>query len=339
MKVGIGLYPGISLMKHSCDPVAESYFDPTSFNIVRAVKPIKTGDEISISYRLPFYKYPNFDERQGLLSKRFFIKCNCARCAMEAPLLNKLSATTLRAYYPMACLSCKQVITTKCIIEGDRITQPRVELICTGCQMDVELKDMLLRYHKVSNILQMCQKRVSKIEVIASANIDEDKKEKLIWDQKTVDKATKVKALREILLEMDECDRMLREELVWRQSVHLADVFLEAGTKCALMEDWPNVEKYYTFYMEICENTLGVNTVEYALELINLADMKYALFKSRPLKGIARNCVVATEKALATLSTLPIITQKKVEGDEDYLVCKRAELQERAEGLKKKVLA
>lgn len=318
-------------MRHSCDPKVECFFDPTSFNTVRALKPIKTGEEITISYRVTYYEFPNLSERQGLLSKRFFLKCNCCECSFEAEILNELSATQLRTFYPVACQKCKRVITSKRFNENDHHSRPTSKFTCTGCNPpnDVELKELLLSYQKVSNLLQICKKSLSKIEEIASSKRSKDQSQKVY-------KTSKENDLKEEMFKIEDCVNNLRSILVWRESVHLYSLYRDLATKCALIKDWANAEKYFTFCIQIFENTIGCHNIDYSLDLITLAEIKTAVYKANPhLKGLARNCLVYCEKALNMISTLPIITQKKVEGNEDYIICKKIELQERAEGLKK----
>lgn len=73
---GTGLYIEASVLNHSCDPNAATvYFGPTL--VLKAIKPIATGDEITINY-VDFTLDPF--RRQTALLKSFYFRCLCHRC-------------------------------------------------------------------------------------------------------------------------------------------------------------------------------------------------------------------------------------------------------------------
>jgi SET and MYND domain-containing protein len=74
--VGIALFDRISLLNHSCDPNAVVLFDGAAA-IVRALKPIAAGDEITISY---VDRATDRFERQRQLASQYFFTCSCSRC-------------------------------------------------------------------------------------------------------------------------------------------------------------------------------------------------------------------------------------------------------------------
>jgi SET and MYND domain-containing protein len=74
--VGVALFDRISLLNHSCDPNAVVLFDGAAA-IVRALKPIAAGDELTISY---IDRATDRYERQQQLMSQYFFTCSCSRC-------------------------------------------------------------------------------------------------------------------------------------------------------------------------------------------------------------------------------------------------------------------
>src|SRR5690348_5100364 len=78
----VGLFPLSSYLNHSCDSnvgVKQPSYrgDILSF---RAIKPIKAGDELTISY----WEDPDVTTRRKELWRNFYFKCSCVRCIREA---------------------------------------------------------------------------------------------------------------------------------------------------------------------------------------------------------------------------------------------------------------
>lgn len=71
--VGVGLYPTVSLINHSCDPNADLNFYGDSV-IVRAVRNISEGEEIFISYGPIFYEVKQ-RHRHSQLKAVYFFNC------------------------------------------------------------------------------------------------------------------------------------------------------------------------------------------------------------------------------------------------------------------------
>jgi len=71
--VGVGLYPTVSLINHSCDPNADlNFYDDVV--VVRAIRNIAEGEEICISYGPLFYEVkPRF--RHSQLKGVYFFNC------------------------------------------------------------------------------------------------------------------------------------------------------------------------------------------------------------------------------------------------------------------------
>ncbi|XP_018412559.1 PREDICTED: histone-lysine N-methyltransferase SMYD3 [Nanorana parkeri] len=74
--VGVGLYPSMSLLNHSCDPNCVIVFEGTCLQL-RAVKKIPKGEELTISYidvKMPTHL------RQVQLQRQYCFSCDCHRC-------------------------------------------------------------------------------------------------------------------------------------------------------------------------------------------------------------------------------------------------------------------
>ncbi|XP_039770703.1 histone-lysine N-methyltransferase SMYD3 isoform X4 [Ornithorhynchus anatinus] len=78
-EVGVGLYPSMSLLNHSCDPNCVIVFEGTSL-FLRAVREIQKGEELTICYLdvlLPS------QERQKQLKEQYCFACDCIRCKTQ----------------------------------------------------------------------------------------------------------------------------------------------------------------------------------------------------------------------------------------------------------------
>ena len=76
--IGIAVDPLISVANHSCDPNCIIMCDGPSV-FIRTLKPMKTGEEITISYgqtSLPFWK------RQQDLKAKYYFYCRCSKCTL-----------------------------------------------------------------------------------------------------------------------------------------------------------------------------------------------------------------------------------------------------------------
>lgn len=105
-ELGGGVYPTISLCNHSCNPnVVRNSFGKTC--IVRAIRPIKKGEEILDNYG-PHFLSNNLDERQENLHKQYFFKCNCKACSEEWPTVDKLMLQNTQ----YKCIHCSMNIGT-----------------------------------------------------------------------------------------------------------------------------------------------------------------------------------------------------------------------------------
>ncbi|MEE6475481.1 hypothetical protein FKM82_010761 [Ascaphus truei] len=74
--VGVGLYPSMSLLNHSCDPNCVIVFEGRHI-LLRTVKEIPKGEELTISY---IDVKVNTHMRQNQLQRQYCFICDCHRC-------------------------------------------------------------------------------------------------------------------------------------------------------------------------------------------------------------------------------------------------------------------
>ncbi|XP_044147833.1 histone-lysine N-methyltransferase SMYD3 isoform X1 [Bufo gargarizans] len=77
--VGVGLYPSMSLLNHSCDPNCVIVFEGTRLHL-RTVKEIPQGQELTISYidvKMPSHM------RQLQCQRQYCFTCDCDRCVSK----------------------------------------------------------------------------------------------------------------------------------------------------------------------------------------------------------------------------------------------------------------
>jgi len=80
------LYHHISLINHSCNPNAVWSWTKGNFRkkVVRAIKPIKKGEEILVNYiDLEDFNYGNRESRRLALVDKFGFFCKCSECSLE----------------------------------------------------------------------------------------------------------------------------------------------------------------------------------------------------------------------------------------------------------------
>ncbi|GIL64548.1 hypothetical protein Vafri_18447 [Volvox africanus] len=77
----IGLWPEFALFNHSCAPNTSNYVIGDSM-VVRACRPIKTGEEVTICYLGRPQLLP-FSRRISILSEDYGFECSCTRCTAE----------------------------------------------------------------------------------------------------------------------------------------------------------------------------------------------------------------------------------------------------------------
>nr|XP_027309659.2 histone-lysine N-methyltransferase SMYD3 isoform X1 [Anas platyrhynchos] len=74
--VGVGLYPSMSLLNHSCDPNCVIVFEGYQL-LLRSVREIQIGEELTISY---IESLMPTSERQKQLMRQYCFECDCHLC-------------------------------------------------------------------------------------------------------------------------------------------------------------------------------------------------------------------------------------------------------------------
>ncbi|XP_072804729.1 histone-lysine N-methyltransferase SMYD3 isoform X2 [Vicugna pacos] len=78
-EVGVGLYPSMSLLNHSCDPNCSIVFNGPHL-LLRAVRDIEAGEELTICY---LDMLMTSEERRKQLRDQYCFECDCFRCQTQ----------------------------------------------------------------------------------------------------------------------------------------------------------------------------------------------------------------------------------------------------------------
>ncbi|XP_063092837.1 histone-lysine N-methyltransferase SMYD3 isoform X4 [Cavia porcellus] len=78
-EVGVGLYPSMSLLNHSCDPNCSIVFNGPHL-LLRAVRDIEVGEELTICY---LDMLMTSEERRKQLRDQYCFECDCFRCQTQ----------------------------------------------------------------------------------------------------------------------------------------------------------------------------------------------------------------------------------------------------------------
>ncbi|RMC12585.1 hypothetical protein DUI87_10107 [Hirundo rustica rustica] len=84
--VGVGLYPSMSLLNHSCDPNCVIVFEGYQL-LLHSVREIQIGEELTISY---IESLMPTRERQKQLVRQYCFECDCLLCQNQEKRLNVL---------------------------------------------------------------------------------------------------------------------------------------------------------------------------------------------------------------------------------------------------------
>lgn len=119
--IGCGIFGAMSLSNHSCDPAAAGVCHG-NIRVMRAIKPIPAGAEVTSSYGESFGA-TDVDSRKELLKEKFYFSCSCEPCTNRWPTYHQLP-TELK----LKCLKCSQSIDSG---KGR----------CTNCQINYSKSD------------------------------------------------------------------------------------------------------------------------------------------------------------------------------------------------------
>lgn len=90
--VGGALYSTLCLINHSCDPNVFLYLFDERTRVIAAVKPIKKGDQIFVTYG-PMFIHQTLDDRQKELKTKYLFDCKCDPCLYDWPIWAELNDT------------------------------------------------------------------------------------------------------------------------------------------------------------------------------------------------------------------------------------------------------
>ncbi|XP_075604951.1 histone-lysine N-methyltransferase SMYD3 isoform X2 [Balearica regulorum gibbericeps] len=85
--VGVGLYPSMSLLNHSCDPNCVIVFEGYQL-LLRSIREIQIGEELTISY---IESLMPTSERQKQLMRQYCFECDCLLCQNQEKDAEKLA--------------------------------------------------------------------------------------------------------------------------------------------------------------------------------------------------------------------------------------------------------
>ncbi|XP_025958444.2 histone-lysine N-methyltransferase SMYD3 isoform X1 [Dromaius novaehollandiae] len=85
--VGVGLYPSMSLLNHSCDPNCVIVFEGYQL-LLRSIREIQIGEELTISY---IESLMPTSERQKHLMRQYCFECDCLLCQNQDKDAEKLA--------------------------------------------------------------------------------------------------------------------------------------------------------------------------------------------------------------------------------------------------------
>jgi len=156
VRIATAIYPSASMMNHSCKPAIINSFQGSRL-VVRAVRDLKSGDEVSNCYG-PHYRRHGYQERQDMLLSQYMFRCKCKACTdpNERQFLAKFSATK--------CDNCEgPVVDLKC---GDcgKINEsliPIDEVEADLDRMGISLLEVG-QYNKAIDKLRECESKKQK---------------------------------------------------------------------------------------------------------------------------------------------------------------------------------
>lgn len=111
--IGVGLYPTLATMNHSCDPTVDLVFYGDK-SVTRVIRSVSRSEEVTIDYGHLFFIHRK-SQRQRFLRKSYFFDCCCRACADDWPLWQDLPTTELTLKCSKCSAPFKAVVTKKCL--------------------------------------------------------------------------------------------------------------------------------------------------------------------------------------------------------------------------------
>jgi len=145
------LYHHISLINHSCNPNAVWSWTKGNFRkkVVRAIKPIKKGEEILVNYiDLEDFNYGNRESRRLALVDKFGFFCKCSECSLEGDEFD------LNEQHRLEVVQNLETVKTLMAKHNERST---VQALNTGSSTVVLVKELGLMLELPRILLNMYQ--------------------------------------------------------------------------------------------------------------------------------------------------------------------------------------
>jgi len=145
------LYHHISLINHSCNPNAVWSWTKGNFRkkVVRAIKPIKKGEEILVNYiDLEDFNYGNRESRRLALVDKFGFFCKCSECSLEGDEFD------LNEQHRLEVVQNLEAVKTLMAKHNERST---VQALNTGSSTVVLVKELGLMLELPRILLNMYQ--------------------------------------------------------------------------------------------------------------------------------------------------------------------------------------
>jgi len=145
------LYHHISLINHSCNPNAVWSWTKGNFRkkVVRAIKPIKKGEEILVNYiDLEDFNYGNKESRRLALVDKFGFFCKCSECSLEGDEFD------LNEQHRLEVVQNLETVKTLMAKHNERST---VQALNTGSSTVVLVKELGLMLELPRILLNMYQ--------------------------------------------------------------------------------------------------------------------------------------------------------------------------------------
>ena len=130
--IGMGMYPTVALINHSCEPSAVAVFHGDNL-VVKAIRNILKGKEISIDYGMVFYRNV-LTQRRMNLSLRYSFQCSCPACTKNWPLWRDLDHN----YPNWRCEECGAELNCIRTIGGSLVR-------CDSCNHSQDLEECMNR--------------------------------------------------------------------------------------------------------------------------------------------------------------------------------------------------
>lgn len=141
--VGVGLYPIVSKMNHSCQPNTAIFFEGIRAKTV-SLRPLRQHEELTITY---IELAQSTNSRRKLLKERYGFLCDCIRCKdteSDAPLTERLLDTynesdeqQADSYFDRSSCSDSTIEETQCLKRAydlyQRIYGPMHERLVNTC--------------------------------------------------------------------------------------------------------------------------------------------------------------------------------------------------------------